>query len=109
MAWSNLRSYEPRFDFVRWRYVNFAISAAMLVISAIAVVGVGLNYGLDFTGGLAIEAREQGPLDIAALRSELATLPVGETKLQGMDDPRDVLIRVQLAQHSEAAQQQAIA
>jgi preprotein translocase subunit SecF len=109
MAWSNLRSYEPHFDFVRWRFVNFAISAAMLVVASIAVFGNGLNYGLDFTGGLAIEAREQRPLDIAALRAELADLPIGETKLQGMDDPRDVLIRVQLSQQGEAAQQQAIA
>jgi preprotein translocase subunit SecF len=109
VAWSNLRSYEPHFDFVRWRYVNFVISAAMLLISAFAIFGIGLNYGLDFTGGLSIEAREQGVVDIAALRAELAALPIGETKLQQMDDPRDVLIRVQLAQPGAAAEQAAVA
>jgi preprotein translocase subunit SecF len=107
--WSNLRNFEPRFDFVRWRFINFAVSAAMLIGAIIAVATIGLNYGLDFTGGLAIEARSPNPVDLGSLRSELAALPIGETKLQGMEDARDVLIRVQLAQHDEKAQQEAIA
>jgi|SRR6185312_2058107 preprotein translocase subunit SecF len=107
--WSNLRNFEPRFDFVRWRFINFAVSAAMLIGAIIAVATIGLNYGLDFTGGLAIEARSPNPVDLGSLRSELAALPIGETKLQGMEDARDVLIRVQLAQHEEKAQQEAIA
>ena len=108
-GWSNLRNFEPRFDFVRWRFANFVISAVMLLGAIAAVASVGLNYGLDFTGGLAIEARAQSPVDIGKLRSELGALPIGETKLQGMDDPRDVLIRVQLAEHTDQQQQQAIA
>jgi preprotein translocase subunit SecF len=107
--WSKIRQFEPHFDFVRWRFVNFAVSAAMLIGAIVAVAAGGLNYGLDFTGGLAIEARSQGPVDIGALRAELGALPIGETKLQGMDDPRDVLIRVQLSEQGEKAQQAAIA
>lgn len=55
----------------RWK-LWFGISAAVLVFGIAGLVGRGLNYGLDFTGGRLIEFETSQPVDIDELRSELA-------------------------------------
>src|SRR6185295_10708594 len=68
----------------------------------------GLNYGIDFTGGILIEAQSTaGPADLASMRSTLADLDLGEVALQEFGSPDDVLIRVQQQKGDTQAQLQA--
>ena len=84
----------PNIDFMGWHKVGFALSAVLTIGSIVLFLTQGLNYGIDFSGGTLIEARTQGPADLAKMRSTLDGLGLGEVSLQGFGSPDDVLIRV---------------
>ncbi|MEE8227647.1 MAG: protein translocase subunit SecF, partial [Kiloniellales bacterium] len=74
------------------RKLFLAFSAAMILATVGLVLVQGLNFGVDFRGGILIEARTDGPADLAALRSILGGLGLGEVTLQEFGEPTDVLI-----------------
>ncbi len=95
--------------FVERRKVFFVLSA-LLVVASVALFAVkGLNYGIDFKGGILLDVRTEGPADLAGLRRTLAGLGLGEVALQEFGAPDDVLIRLQKQEGGEQAQQAAVA
>ncbi|HEV2545802.1 MAG TPA: protein translocase subunit SecF [Stellaceae bacterium] len=85
----------PNIDFMGWHKFGFAFSGLLSIVSVVAFLLLGLNYGIDFSGGTLIEARTtNGPADLAKMRSTLNGLGLGEVSLQGFGGPNDVLIRV---------------
>jgi preprotein translocase SecF subunit len=54
----------------------------------------GLNYGIDFLGGVVVELRLAQPTDDGVIRTALETLHLGEVKLQRFGSPNDVLIKL---------------
>lgn len=87
----------------------FLAASTTLVIASLALFAVrGLNYGIDFVGGIIIEVKTQGPADLPDLRSRLSGLGLGEIALQDFGEPDDILIRVQKQEGGEEAQQQAV-
>lgn len=62
-----------------------------------AIAVRGLNLGLDFTGGVAIEAASTGQIALAPLRERLGGLGLGEVQLQHFGSEREILVRVQPA------------
>ena len=81
----------------------------MILLTLILVPLKGLNFGVDFRGGLLIEARLPGTTaDLATMRSVLGDLGLGEVALQTFGEPNDVLIRVQRQEGGEEAQLAAV-
>jgi preprotein translocase SecF subunit len=65
--------------------------------------------GIDFRGGILIEARStDGPADIGGMRSDLGTLGLGDISLQEFGSDTDILVRVQRQDGDEKAQIAAI-
>ncbi|MEL7464588.1 MAG: protein translocase subunit SecF [Pseudomonadota bacterium] len=86
---------ETNFDFLGLRKLAAIVSAA-LVIGSIAIFAImGLNFGIDFRGGTTIEARTQGPADLAVIRSVTSGLGLGDVSVQEFGRPDDVLIQVE--------------
>lgn len=96
--WKPLRLIPIRtnFDFLGKRIPALVLSTGINIAALVLVFTVGLNFGIDFLGGIAIEARStKGPADLAAIRTSTATLGVGEVTLQEFGNAETVLVRVQ--------------
>lgn len=87
--------------FVRVRHIAFAITA-ILTFLAVAAVGVrGLNMGVDFVGGLMVEAKFASAPPLDKVRSDIDAMNVGEVSLQQFGDPRTVSIRLPLPESND--------
>ena len=87
----------------------FFIFSAVLITSSVGLfLTKGLNYGIDFQGGILMEVRTDKAADISAMRTTLGNLGLGEVALQEFGQPTDVLIRVQRQEGGEGAQQVAV-
>lgn len=62
------------FDFIKYRKWGYAVAMIMLLASFISFGMRGLNYGIDFDGGLLVEVQSTQPVDIAKVRSDLSFL-----------------------------------
>ncbi|NTU76385.1 MAG: protein translocase subunit SecF [Alphaproteobacteria bacterium] len=100
--------HDTKIDFVRLRWWAFSVTILLMLVTVGSLTVKGLNFGIDFKGGILIEAKATQAIDTAALRTDLATLNLGETNLQEFGGPDDVLIRIQRQQGDETAQQRAI-
>ena len=95
-------------QFINKRLIAFSFSALLVVASTGLFFGQGLNLGIDFLGGILIEAKTDGPAKLADLRSDMNSLGLGEITLQEFGAPDDILIRIQKQPGDEKAQQVAI-
>lgn len=101
--------HNTRFDFVKIRWVAFGVTLLLIALTVIMLMTRGLNLGIDFRGGILIEARAAESVDIGKLRTKLESLGLGEVTLQEFGNPNDVMIRLQRQAGDEAAQQNAVA
>ena len=100
---------DTKFDFMRFRRISFPISALMSIIAITLYFTHGLNFGIDFKGGMLIEVQTKvGDADLAKMRSTLGGLGLGEVQLQQFGAPNDVLIRIGEQPGGDAAQQAAV-
>lgn len=104
---------DTNIDFLKWRIPFFVVSILLIAASWALVLTKGLNYGVDFAGGLEIRATftqsEEAP--IPALRNDVEQLGYGEPVVQRFGEDNQVSIRVRLpdevANDKDAAQQAA--
>ena len=96
------------FDFIGRRVLFLGISVALILLSFGLMAVKGINFGVDFRGGVLIEARTTGPVDIAQLRDRLSGLDLGEIGFQQFGPPTDVLITLGEQPGGEQAQLAAI-
>jgi preprotein translocase subunit SecF len=97
---------DTKIDFVGRRLWAFAIDGLLVVATIVSLFVQGLNLGIDFTGGVVIEASSEKTIDLGALREKLGTLGFGEVALQNFGSDKAVLIRVQPSQQVTGQEQE---
>jgi preprotein translocase subunit SecF len=116
MWWQKPKIGQPStpaaFPFMRIRWVGFLVTLAIFVGTTVSLVTQGLNFGLDFTGGVLIEAERGQPFEVGQVRSQLAGAGFEDTSVATAEGGRIVVIRLPTAEEGqsvEAMSRQAIA
>ncbi len=78
---------QTNFDFFRYRKITMGISVVAMLASVLLWLTVGLNFGIDFTGGTTIRTDAKTPVDAGAYREAIAPLGLGEVSVVGVFDP----------------------
>jgi len=98
---------ETRIPFMRGRRLGLATSAVLSLLSIGLFFYPGLRLGLDFRGGIVVEARTQGPADFAKIRAGLAAQNVRAAAIQRFGAENDVLIGLDAPSGKDAASEAA--
>lgn len=82
------------YDFMRWDYVAFTLSAILLIVSSSIMAMRGFNWGLDFTGGTVIELNLEKAADLDQMRDALEHAGFTDPLVQNFGSSRDVMVRM---------------
>lgn len=99
-----------KIDFMKMSRVAIILSIVLTVAAIGTAYFKGFNLGIDFVGGSAIEVQHtaEGDADPARVRELLDPLNLGEVQVQSFGTTQDLLVRIQLQEGGDAAQQAAV-
>ena len=96
-------------DFISKRWFAFALSLIAMAITVGLLSTRGINFGIDFTGGVLIEAGFEEAPSVAELRQALNGAIDGDVSLQSFGSDDVILIRIGQKTGSEEERIQNIA
>jgi preprotein translocase subunit SecF len=107
---------ETRIDFIGRRKIWFTISATIVTLCIISLATNGLNYGIEFEGGVSIQAPIEDPALADAsvqeieseLRDSLEEFGAGEAQIQVTSDSEGRNVLVQTKEIADPAVQQEV-
>ena len=88
----------PNIDFMRFKVPAFALSG-IIILAGLAniVIGKGLNFGVDFSGGALIRIMFRDAMPIDQIRQSLGDIDLGGSSIQEVGrSRREYIIRTQL-------------
>lgn len=89
-----LWSFDSSFDFVKFGKVSYITSILLSIVSIFLLFVLGLNLGIDFKGGISIEARSLKQFDLHKIRAALNELNIGEISVNTFGDSSDLSIKI---------------
>jgi len=98
----------PNFNFVKYRRVAMVTSSLLSLLAIVSVFYPGLNYGLDFTGGIIVEAGYTRPVELDAIREGLGDAGFESAQVQNFGSSAEVLIRLPPVEAQEAGDVEAV-
>ncbi len=90
----NLFPDNSNINFLRLKFMAFALSIVLVVGTFGSLWMNSLNFGIDFTGGILFELRLPHKPDLGDMRKTLSDLEIGDVNIQTLSDQRDVMIRL---------------
>ena len=91
-----------KLHFMKYRKLSYWVSGMLVALSIVSLLTHGLNYGIDFAGGISMEVKPiEANYTIDKMRSDLSAF---SPELQSVDND-SILIRVGLPKGATDAQQ----
>jgi len=81
-------------DFMKIRSITAVFSAAMMIASFVILFSKGINWGLDFTGGIVIEIGYEQDAQLPKIRETLREANYTDAVVQSFGSPKDVIVRL---------------
>ncbi|MFN3145878.1 MAG: protein translocase subunit SecF [Paracoccaceae bacterium] len=106
---------DTQIDFFRYRKITFGASMVMMVLSLVAWLTIGLNFGIDFRGGTTIRTESTSAVDVGAYRDAIAPLGLGDVTISEVfdptfaDDQHVAMIRIQAQEGEESVSVEVVA
>ena len=97
-----------KIPFAEFRLTAFTFSLLLIMGSILSLFAYGLNFGIDFRGGILMEVRSEKNVSISEIRTQLENLKLGEINIQKFGKDTDILIRIQRQDGAEKEQIAAI-
>lgn len=97
---------DTNIDFIKLRYIAFAVSALMIVIGGISLVMKGgPRYGIDFAGGVILQTKFDAPTKVEDVKKvlEATNLPGLVVQQLGKEKDNEFLIRTSITENSSSA------
>ncbi len=85
----------PNIDFLGKRRYTYTISTILMVGSFLLIAFRGLNFGIDFTGGVVVEVSYPDVADHDRAREALAAAGFPDAQVQSFGSSRDLMVRVE--------------
>lgn len=94
-------------NFVKYRFVAFAIDGLLVVVSVISIFWHGFNLSIDFTGGELMTVKAAQVVDVSKVRSDIISLgfndPVVQTTGGGVcEQPAGSCVMIRVQPHAAA-------
>ncbi|CAN5268718.1 protein translocase subunit SecF [soil metagenome] len=83
----------PSYDFIKAQKIMYVVSGFLFIGSILAVLTMGLNYGIDFRGGKEYVFDFENNVDVVEIRAELTETLGATPELKLFGSPSDILIR----------------
>jgi preprotein translocase subunit SecF len=83
-----------RYPFMQTRRRWYAVSAIIILASLVALMTRGLNFGIDFTGGVVLELSFPQAAELEKVRGALGKAGFGNAAVQSFGTSQDVLVRL---------------
>jgi preprotein translocase subunit SecF len=84
----------PNFNFMKHRRAAMTVSSLLTIVALGAMLFKGLNFGVDFTGGVIVEVTYQAAPNLDGIRGDLAAAGFESPQVQNFGSALDVLIRL---------------
>ncbi|ROH91671.1 protein translocase subunit SecF [Stagnimonas aquatica] len=93
----------PNINFMAQRKTGLWVSSFLTVAAILLVAFRGLNFGIDFTGGVLVEVHYPQAVELDSVRADLAHANYEHPVVQYFGTSSDVLIRLPPAEDSNSA------
>ncbi len=89
---------------LRRRRIALAVSALLVIVSLVSLATRGLEFGIDFTGGVLLEIGYPEAANLENIRSELGAAGFDDAQVQRFGRDTDVLVRLPPQPTNEASE-----
>ena len=93
----------PNINFMAQRKLGLTVSALLTIASIVLLLVRGLNFGIDFTGGVLVEVHYPQAVQLEVVRGNLSSAHYDNPSVQYFGTNNDVLIRLPPTKETNSA------